>query len=324
MKGLMTYSIAVFLVIFAIISCSKTSGPALANVQSENPVTSSDLTIITLNGNVINENGSAVTNRGFCVSKKSNPTLADVVYPASAKGPGPFQKSLGYLYGTLAFGTKYYYKAFATNSIGTSFSQEFSFTTLSNGSLTLSPATNITNNSAKVILNVEYGGFQAKSITIKTPPSSPDLTTPNLVDKSFTLIFSSLLPNKTYSVNAKLITSLGLEQTVNSNGIIIVTQGPPIYKLTGISSYTGNGPSPLFIFEIQSDGGDAITDYGLCYSLTNKKPTITDTKIASKDLLSNKYSVQLSALKKSTTYYVTGYAKNKYYVTYSDVVAWYY
>ena len=77
---------------------------------------------VTFNGNVTSENGSSVTQRGFVYDTTPNPTYSNIVL-VSGSGPGAFSATAsGLLAGT------YYARSFATNSIGTSYGSEISFT----------------------------------------------------------------------------------------------------------------------------------------------------------------------------------------------------
>lgn len=69
-------------------------------------------------GAVMDENGSAVTTRGFCYSADPDPDLDDEV-ELSGFGPGAFSSEIT----GLQPGNTYYYRAFATNGIGTSFGE---------------------------------------------------------------------------------------------------------------------------------------------------------------------------------------------------------
>lgn len=73
---------------------------------------------------VDNENGAAVTSRGFCWSENPDPGLNDLIVN-SGFGPGDFDVVLQ----NLNSNTTYYFKAFAINANGTSLGQEMSFTT---------------------------------------------------------------------------------------------------------------------------------------------------------------------------------------------------
>ena len=80
-------------------------------------------------GNISSDGGSAVTQRGVCWSTSSNPTITDTK-TSDGSGVGSFTSSLA----GLTSSTTYYVRAFATNSIGTSYGTEIAFTTSAGGS----------------------------------------------------------------------------------------------------------------------------------------------------------------------------------------------
>ncbi|MFI5163249.1 MAG: FISUMP domain-containing protein [Sphingobacteriales bacterium] len=77
-------------------------------------------------GNITNDGGAAITARGIVWSKTVHPTLAN--NPTSDNsGAGSFTSTFSLLLST----TTYYYRAYATNSFGTAYGNELSFTTSS-------------------------------------------------------------------------------------------------------------------------------------------------------------------------------------------------
>jgi hypothetical protein len=71
--------------------------------------------------------------------------------------------------------------------------------------------------------------------------------------------------------------------------------------------------------EITDDGGSGISEKGVVYSTTNDVPTITDTKLEATGS-SDEFTVPLTGLTPSSTYYVRAYATNKKGTGYGDVV----
>jgi uncharacterized protein (TIGR02145 family) len=78
----------------------------------------------TTGGNVSYDGGAAVTARGVCYSTTANPTITDSI-TTDGTGTGTFASSIT----GLTAGTIYYVRAYATNSIGTSYGNELSFFT---------------------------------------------------------------------------------------------------------------------------------------------------------------------------------------------------
>ena len=78
----------------------------------------------TCGGNVTDDGGEPVTERGVCWSTSENPTLSDN-HTTNGGGMGEFTSSLTGLSGN----TTYYVRAYATSSAGTAYGDELSFTT---------------------------------------------------------------------------------------------------------------------------------------------------------------------------------------------------
>lgn len=93
-------------------------------VLSNASVSSITSTSASFGGNVTSDQGSAVTARGTCWSTSANPTTGGSC-SSDGTGTGTFTSSLT----GLAASTTYYVRAFATNSQGTTYGAETSFTT---------------------------------------------------------------------------------------------------------------------------------------------------------------------------------------------------
>lgn len=112
-------------------SCSKDSEslPVLTTAS----ITSIGDTSSSCGGNITSDGGSAITARGVCWSSTPGPTTALVTKTADGPGSGTFTSSVT----GLTVNTKYYIRAYATNSFGTSYGDEISFTTNLENKLTL-------------------------------------------------------------------------------------------------------------------------------------------------------------------------------------------
>ena len=96
-------------------------------------------------GNITDDNGSNITARGICWSTSTNPVVTGS-HSTDGTGTGIFTSSLS----GLTAGTVYYLRAYATNSAGTAYGNEVSFTTSSASlaSLTTTTASTITSTTA--------------------------------------------------------------------------------------------------------------------------------------------------------------------------------
>ena len=94
------------------------------SVYSTAPTTAKGIANVTADG------GTSVTARGMCFSTTPSPTISNQVI-SSGSGLGVFNTD----FTGLQSSTKYYIRAFATNSAGTTYGNEVSFTTFSSSTL---------------------------------------------------------------------------------------------------------------------------------------------------------------------------------------------
>lgn len=100
----------------------------LPNVTT-NAVNTITYTTVSYSGDVTSSGGTTVSSRGVCWSTSHNPTIANS-HTTDGSGAGIFT---GILSG-LNSGTTYYIRAYATNSVGTTYGNEIVFTTLDQAS----------------------------------------------------------------------------------------------------------------------------------------------------------------------------------------------
>jgi hypothetical protein len=96
-----------------------------AAVVTTTPASSITMTTATAGGNVISDGGAAVSARGVCWSTTANPTIAGS-HTNDASGLGVFTSSIT----GLAANTIYHIRAYATNTTGTSYGSDLTFSTL--------------------------------------------------------------------------------------------------------------------------------------------------------------------------------------------------
>jgi hypothetical protein len=98
---------------------------AMLPTVSTTAITSITTTSSVSGGNVTLQGGSAVTARGICYSTSPNPTLSNS-FTSNSAGTGTFTSNLT----GLTPNTTYYVRAYATNSYGTNYGLQLTFTTL--------------------------------------------------------------------------------------------------------------------------------------------------------------------------------------------------
>ena len=112
------------------------SAAATAPTVSSSAATSISATGATLNGNVTSNGGATVTERGFVYNTSSPVTINDNKTIVSGT-TGAFSNNVS----SLTTGATYYFRAYASNSVGVTLSSEQNFTTGAIAGPTLIPAT---------------------------------------------------------------------------------------------------------------------------------------------------------------------------------------
>lgn len=188
-------------------------------------------------------------------------------------------------------------------------------------SLSTLVVTNITNNSATVVDTVNSDG--GDQITARGVCWHPFMTEPTINDSKTTdgtgigkyiSYITGLKPGTKYYIRAYAANSVG---TAYSNPSSFRTCDAPIL-LTNILSYSAS--SIECGGDIYSDGGAPILSRGVCWSSTNKEPTIVDSRtIAGTGI--GKYISTITGLMPGTKYYLRAYASNAYDTGYGSTMS---
>lgn len=190
------------------------TGPILATVDTT-AVTGITTTTATSGGSVVTDGGATVTARGVCWNTTVNPTIADS-HTTDGSGTGSFTSSLT----GLTPGTTYFVAAYATNSVGTSYGFDATFTTTTTTTVTLPTVTtvaptNVTGTTATSGGNVSSDGggtVTARGVCWSVAPN-PTVGDAHTTDGSGTGAFTSLItvlsPSTPYHVRAYATNSAG-------------------------------------------------------------------------------------------------------------------
>ena len=200
-------------------------------------VTTTAATQITKNsaitgGDITSNGGGAVTQRGVCWSTAENPTISGSK-TSDGSGSGVFSSSIT---GLMPI-TKYYGRAYATNSAGTSYGEQVDFTTLQSEPIVETKSVNIsTQNSADITCNITNDGgaeVTARGVcwSVSINPTISDSKTSNGTGiGSYTAQISNLQSNSTYNVRAYATNNIGTSYGVT---LTINTYGDPITDIEG-------------------------------------------------------------------------------------------
>ena len=136
-----------------------TAPPSIAPTVTTTALVAISTTTATSGGQVTNDGGAVVTARGVCWSTSTNPTVAGAKTTDGA-GTGVFASTLT----GLSTGTTYYVRAYATNSVDTTYGEQCSFTTACTVTFDAESGT-VEPTSKTVTFNVAYGTLPPPSRT---------------------------------------------------------------------------------------------------------------------------------------------------------------
>jgi hypothetical protein len=232
----------------------------------------------------------------------------------------------------LAYATKYYARAYATNASGTIYGDELNFTTLPVvPTLTTAAITAITGNSATGGGNVTVGGgaeVTARGICygLNQMPTVADTKTADAKGTgAFVSALTGLKGNKTYYVRAYATNSAGTAYGPEVSFTTLVDL--PVVTTTAVTGISKTGA--VSGGAVTYDGGGTVSARGLAWGLT-ANPTITGSKIEGGNGMGAFVST-LTGLQKFTTYHVRAYATNSVgtaygaditFTTLADIQTW--
>jgi len=194
------------LLLLFIFSCKK-EAPKSAPTITVAAITNITATSATCGGDISNDGGAAITARGVCWSTTDSlPTIASSK-TSDGMAVGSFTSTLT----GLTMNTKYFVRAYATNSAGTSYGNTISF--ISKGIPVISTATLSTFTGAQATsgcLITSDGGYTvtAKGICWSTS-ANPTLSNSYVLSTSTSSVLINLTPATTYHVRAYATNSLG-------------------------------------------------------------------------------------------------------------------
>ncbi len=269
-------------------------------------VTTSGITEITATsakggGEVTDQGASNVTERGICWGTSHNPTISGT-HANSGTGAGSYTVSMT----NLTPNATYYVRAYATNSQGTAYGAEVSFTALEGLPVVLTlDMTDITSTTAKGHGKVTDQGGSAVTErgicwgTSHNPTTSGSHANSGTGAGEYTVNISNLTPGTKYYVRAYAINDQGTTYGEQKDFTTAATL--PTVVTGDISGTTAHG-------EVTDAGGAIVTERGICWG-TSQNPTTAGTH-GSSGTGTGTFSVELTDLAPGTTYYVRAYATN--------------
>ena len=285
-------------------SVSNAQLPVISTIVATNTLTPSPSS----GGTITSDGGYSITSKGVCWSTSPNPTISN---NSTNNGTGAtnFTSILSNLLPT----TSYYYRAYATNSIGTSYGITYTFTTAAIAQLTTTTVSTITSSTSSSGGSVSSDGgatITAKGVCWSISPNPTIALTTKTNNGSGTATFTSsitgLLPITTYYVRAYATNSFGT--AYGQEEVFTTLATLPTLTTTVASAITSSTASSGGT--ISNDGGATITARGIVWS-TVTNPTITTNQGLTSDGSGiGTFTSSISQLTPGTLYYVRAYATN--------------
>jgi uncharacterized protein (TIGR02145 family) len=196
-------------------------------------------------GTITSTGGAAITAKGVCWSSSQNPDINDD-HTSNGTGTGAFVSMLT----GLAPNTTYYVRSYATNSKGTGYGNQRSFTTVKGlPKVTTSSVSSITDVSASSGGNVTYDG--GSSVTARgvcwSTSQNPDINDDHSFNGtglgSYTSSITGLTPGTHYYVRAYATNSSGTAYgneigftTLNETGTLVDARDGQVYNTVKIGN----------------------------------------------------------------------------------------
>jgi len=302
---------------FLIFACSEDDPNLFEPSITTLPITNITSTTATGGGEVTFDGNLEVTARGIIWSTTTAPTIDLTTRTSNGKGEGTFTSSMG----DLSPDTKYFVRAYARNSLATTYGEEEVFQTNSPpivlATVETTSFSDITSTTASSGGNITFDGnadITERGIVwdIESGPTI-DLSTKTSEGAgtgAFSSTMSNLSPSTIFFVRAYATNIAG---TAYGNELSFQTESPPValptietLNMSAITSYTARCGG-----NVESDGNTVILERGIVWD-TNTEPTID---LATKTLDSlgigeGEFISHMSGLEPITKYFVRSYAKN--------------
>ena len=271
------------------------------------------MTTATTGGNVLNDGGAVVTERGICWSTALNPTIYNT-HTSDGDGLGLFTT---YLTG-LTQDVTYHIRAYAVNSVGVSYGDDLTFLIVHNAPFIITlPVTAITCMSGNSGGDIQDGGGAPITLrgimwSTKGDPLTDALATVITNDGSGVGIFPTKMDNllgaTTYYVRAYAVNSFGKAygdlKVFKTDDPILAAVLSPSFNIENVTNTSAVG-----VFLVLNNGGAPITDRGIRYSTDHLNYTYVTSETLNKTDIGT-YITTLPGLKPNTTYYAEAYAIN--------------
>ncbi len=289
------------------------------------PTTSTDetsnigCTSVTTGLNTSSDGNAAITEQGICYDTAINPTTSSAKVIAPSNAIGHYTLSLT----GLAPGTTYHVRAYSTNSIGTSYGSDVSFTLLPSAlpSITTNEVIGINSGGGICGGNITADGCSdiiARGVcwsVTDTPTIDSSHTTDGTGLGLYNSYFTGLNPVTVYNIRAYATNSTG-----TAYGTLRSFTTDSVHASTATLPIVGTIPPVVDSSGVTSGGyiseGASITARGICWS-TSPTPTLADDHTSDGTGLGY-FTSAFSVSGCGTVFYIRAYATNSYGTVYGN------
>jgi hypothetical protein len=284
---------------------------------STTAVTSITLISAVSGGTITSDGGAAITVSGICWATTPSP-LATGSHTTDGTLTGSFPSTMT----GLSAGTTYHVRAYATNSNGTAYGTDLSFTTTTTtATLTTAVPSTITYTTAISGGTISSNGGATITVsgicwaTTPSPIATDSHTTDGTISGSFVSNLTGLSAGTTYHVRAYATNSAG---TGYGNDLSFTTVAATIPSITTTAVSSIDVLTAVSGGTISANGGAAITVSGICWATTSN-PLATGSHTTD-GTTTGTFSSNLTSLTGGTPYYVRAYATNSVGIAYGNQV----
>jgi hypothetical protein len=280
-----------------------------ATISATAPATSITSATATTGGTITSDGGASVTARGIVWNTSIDPIISLSTKTTDATGTGTYTSSLV----GLSPATVYYYRSYATNSVGTVYGPQASFTTNAIApTLTTIAASGISKYAASAGGTILSNGGTPVTISgicwgnTTTPTTSNNKTTDGTTSGTFTSSITGLTAGTTYYVRAYATNAIGTSYgTAQSFTTLTSVSNVPV--LANTTTATGISTSTATLGgNVTDEGATQVSVRGLVYGTSSNSSTFSVTNGSGVGTFSN----TLTGLIQGTTYYVRSFATN--------------
>ena len=278
--------------------------------------------MICINNTIISDEGFSITAKGVCWSLSPNPSPADN-FSSDGQGMGSYTS----FFNNLLLGQTYYFRAYATNSMGTGYGLTYVFVAnvTAAGIITTTAVTNISNNNAISGGSVSTfqntiptpNNYNTRGIVWDTSPNPTQIVNTGILTNgsgtgTYTNMLSGLTPNTTYYVRAWILINSGYyvygNQETFTTGYITTTEASAITISSAISGGTFTNPP-----------GNPILAKGVVWS-TSQNPTVSLATKTMDGTSNGDFNSSITGLSLGSTYFVRAYVTNSVGTSYGNTI----